>query len=1376
MTRERLYNYPSVLAPLAGSPTYTKMTETWAGMDVLPAVTTYAVNSNASPQTVDTVYPDGTRVRQLIGQSDGLLSSQITYDPSGKCLQEIDNTWFVEDYNSPSLKSVTITDQLGQSISTTYDYYWDLYGIHNTNQIVDTKQFDYGGTGRAVECGGGGREAQGAKILRLTHVNYVTDAQYTNPNRHIFNLPKSIFVEDGSGSGQIFAETDYAYDQQTYPNTPGIVGYTDPGTPYRGNITQVTRYKTTSPNPSSITESRRYDMTGNLIEVSGPCCVDTTFTYSPVTQFAYPDQITRGNPGSTAHVSQSFTYDLSTGLLLASTDASGLRSTLSYNKASLRLLTQTLPAAATTFLPSSGYVQYAYDDSAMSVTQSSYLPRQGACVPMPCQPILEAQSITQFNGLGLVQQVQNLGDGNTWNAVSRQYDALGRLWKVSEPYRLSQGPVSWGVTTYDSLNRLTSARGQDGSPVFACFDETARPSSASPWPGQTVRIIRNIPNTSFFDCGSQHSVAPDSRETWRRMNALGQLAEVVEPVAAGSGSVFDPGNVDTVYNYTGLGLLSQVLQGPDQQERDFQYDAMGRLTAEYLPEKSRTLDAQGKYIGQDGQWSDVFGYDDRSNLVSHVDARGVTTVYDFIIDPVHHLSDPLNRLQSLSYQSPCTTTVDPSCVILPSPPAAYTYMPTGDVTRLNAITLTGTNFSATEQYSYDPPNLLATKTLSYPGQDPLVLTYKYDGLYRLREQIYPVEYGTPSQAQKTVDYTPGMGGFLTDLTVDGADYASQITYNPTGQATSITVGPPGAQQTTETYNYGFGLLTWQNVRRGSYITPLLTLCYEYYPSHQLWRLQTLLQCNEKLGTNYDTLSYDYDALGRLHDVKATGQFGEATWSETYANDSYGNRLSVTASGKGPDGSPIPLDGLAGSPTPPDGLSALTYDTKTNHVTTPPGFAPPGFAYDAAGNQIRTLRLDGSWVRYQYDQAGRLAQVTDDSGKSLEQYAYGADGRRSAKTNSGGSTYYLWDGSRVIAEYSQPPALPKWTWSKSHIYLGSRILTTFVPETSEGQSSERAYYHHPDRLGVRLISNGSDNTVTEQVTLPFGTLIPGPSADPINPIFTSYDRSSATGIDYAVNRYYQSLERFTQVDPAEMAAANSANPQGLNLYSYVANDPANQLDPTGLDETITCTQVADGGGYSSCVSSDSPDVASIYDPYGNLVGTGAAQDWTSPGDTGNFVAPGPAAPPPTGAGLGGGGAPGALLAPIVLAASGGGTGNPATAQANSATQQQSNRCAQFQALYAAAYANGVSTNQPIVAGIASAYIRIILAGAFPLAGVPELLEPLDSGNAALISSGSSGITTTGGAWLIGYLFAPDATDFASLKFNMQVIDNPPCHHF
>ena len=81
---------------------------------------------------------------------------------------------------------------------------------------------------------------------------------------------------------------------------------------------------------------------------------------------------------------------------------------------------------------------------------------------------------------------------------------------------------------------------------------------------------------------------------------------------------------------------------------------------------------------------------------------------------------------------------------------------------------------------------------------------------------------------------------------------------------------------------------------------------------------------------------------------------------------------------------------------------------------------------------------------------------------------------------------------------------------------------------------------------------------EQVTLPFGTPLNAESTGASNRRFTSYDRSVTTGLDYAVNRHYDSQQgRFTQVDPAGMKATTLLIPQTLNLYAYCTNDPVNR---------------------------------------------------------------------------------------------------------------------------------------------------------------------------------------------------------------------------
>jgi RHS repeat-associated protein len=66
-------------------------------------------------------------------------------------------------------------------------------------------------------------------------------------------------------------------------------------------------------------------------------------------------------------------------------------------------------------------------------------------------------------------------------------------------------------------------------------------------------------------------------------------------------------------------------------------------------------------------------------------------------------------------------------------------------------------------------------------------------------------------------------------------------------------------------------------------------------------------------------------------------------------------------------------------------------------------------------------------------------------------------------------------------------------------------------------------------------------------------------------FTSKERDNETGLDYSINRYYSPTQgRFTSADPIPMTTQRPADPQQLNLYAYVRNNPLRYNDPYGLD--------------------------------------------------------------------------------------------------------------------------------------------------------------------------------------------------------------------
>ncbi len=105
------------------------------------------------------------------------------------------------------------------------------------------------------------------------------------------------------------------------------------------------------------------------------------------------------------------------------------------------------------------------------------------------------------------------------------------------------------------------------------------------------------------------------------------------------------------------------------------------------------------------------------------------------------------------------------------------------------------------------------------------------------------------------------------------------------------------------------------------------------------------------------------------------------------------------------------------------------------------------------------------------------------------------------------------------------------------------------------------YIHGDHLGSTSKTTGASSST--QTYYPYGAIKTSSGTVPTDYDFTGQKRDATANLMFYNARYYDpALARFIQPDTI---VPNPLDPQSLNRYAYVRNNPVNRIDPTGHED-------------------------------------------------------------------------------------------------------------------------------------------------------------------------------------------------------------------
>ena len=998
-------------------------------------------------------------------------------------------------------------------------------------------------------------------------------------------LASSITTTLNSSGSSIVSQVQYSYDSYTYPWTwctaapqpcsdPSMYE-TDTITATRGNVTEKREYDWGTPNSGTygpllrrtdstyLHQSNSNYVTANIVDRlasqivydgTGNTVAQTQITYDGVTptpMSGVPQHVTpatnyRGNPTTVSRwrntdgswLATTYTYD-DTGNITAITDP--LNHTTSWNYTDAwsgsgscvpTATAYAYPTVVTdamghqkkvTYQPCTGQQRSVRDpnDLANSRNGTTYT------YDLMDRPLTisyaDGGSTTNSYTDSIPNKITTTVAINSSLGVNKtsvlEKDYLGRDRKTT----LTTDPdgATYTRIAYDSMGRkyqewnptrcdpdtYSSCAGETTfGYIEHLYDPLSRETSTIKQDGSTVTTAYNVNTTTVTD------EAAVSRAS--TVDGLGRLTQVNE-VNMGwlTAYTYDAlGNLTCVEQHggvTGTGCSASVSNDASSlwRVRRFTYDSLSHLLAAKNPEAGTS---SASCNGSTNPWSICYTYNNDGVLTNKTDARGIAVNYSPSASPI----DALHRVTEKTYSNS-------------DPTVTYTY--DGGAASANGIlhrtAMSDASGSTTWTYDSEGRNLVEGRTIS--GYNKTISTQ-----YNLDGSVWKLTY--PSSA--VMDFTPGGAGRPTAVHDDtnSIQYVKSATYAPEGDLQGAIAGYTSSFvgiTISDKYNTRLqpGLLS-ASVPAGT----LISLSYDFHlGSGDNGNVYTIT--NNKDNTRNQT--FTYDQANRILTAKGGTAWGINFWNTV-----------TNAPGIDPWGNLVQTSGLSGT-------SILAMSVNQGAASLSNRFTTNGYGYDSAGNVTADGLNSGCGGSNAYTWNGE-EQMTCGAGTT---YTYDGDGGRVEKTGGSSTPTMYWGGQAgdALAESNTSGTLT----SEYIFFDGRRIARRDLP-------SGTVYYYFSDMLGSsNVITNALGSIMDESDFYPFGGESQITNSLLNHYKFTGKERDTESGNDYFEARYYSSaMGRFMSPDwsakEEPVPYAKLDDPQSLNLYSYVYNNPLAKADPDG----------------------------------------------------------------------------------------------------------------------------------------------------------------------------------------------------------------------